>query len=237
MISHTRYNQIRERIFFLYNIINNRTYPVWVAPKSLMDLDQLRDRGDERKEGFANDAGYYDNPQLRKMTCPQMIDILPNLTGPKDLGFNNPNHVVIEIYESLQEYVALWCEMINNAPEFRTPPIGELRTLESLAWYLFGMYKQIKPFVIDNTIEKQMREDKALNRRGLMGMAMLFDYNKKKQELSFVSNLDGLQGGNDFITPEAFLESSNTANSALIMDSLSTLQTSDASTSEWLFRG
>lgn len=238
MMSHSRYNQIRDRIFFLFNIINNRAFPAWIAPKSLMDIDQLRERYESRQEGYANDAGYFDNHQVRKMTCPQMIDILPNLTGPDDLGFNNANKVIPEIYESLQEYIMLWCEIMNHAPEFSTPPIKELRWLESLAWYLFPMYQRIKPFVVDYDIEKQMITDRALNKVGLTGLAMLFDYNKQKGEISFVSHLDALQE-QDFVTSDALLAGPDrpAQTSSAIMDSLTHLESNTTETSEWLFRG
>lgn len=238
MMSHSRYNQIRDRVFFLFNILNNRAYPVWIAPKTLMDIDQLRSRYESKQEGYANDAGYFDNHQVRKMTCPQMIDILPNLTGAEDLGFNNANHVVPEIYEAIQEYITLWCEIINNAPEFSTPPIQELRWLESLAWYLFPIYKRLKPFVIDNDIEKQMITDRALNKQGLMGLSMLFSYNKQKGEISFVSHLDALQE-QDFITSDSMLAGPDrpVQPSTAVMDSLVHLESNTTETSEWLFRG
>lgn len=238
MISHSRYNQIRERIFFLYNIINNRAFPTWIAPKTLMDIDQLRGRYESKQDGYANDAGYYDNHQNRKMTCPQIIDILPNLTTADDLGFSNANVVVPQIYESIQEYIALWCEITNNAPEFKTPPMYELRWLETLAWHLFPMYKRIKPFIIDNDIEKQMLTDKALNRRGLVGLSMLFDYTKKKGEISFVSHLDGLQD-RDFVTSDSFLAGADRPimPSSAVVDSLSKLESNDSLTADWIFRG
>ena len=237
MISHSRYNYARERIFELFNIINNRAFPLWIAPKTLMDIDQLRDRYEGKQEGYANDAGYYDNHQIRKMTCPQIIDILPNLTSADDLGFNNANEVVPEIYESIQEYLTLWCEIITHAPEFKSPPMQELRWLESLAWYLFPMYKRIKPFVLDDDVEKQMNTEKALNKVGLAGLAMLFNYSKQKGEISFVSHLDGLQDSSDFVSVDSFLADQRpTMTPSAVVDSLSQLETSSES-SEWLFRG
>jgi hypothetical protein len=236
MISHTRYNQIRERIFFLYNIINNRAFPMWIAPKTLMDIEQLRERYESKQEGYANDAGYFDNHQIRKMTCPQIIDILPNLTGADDLGFNNANKVVPEIYESIQEYLMLWCEITTNAPEFPTPPMQELRWLESLAWYLFPMYRRIKPFVLDDDVEKAMTTEKALNKSGLTGLSMLFSFSKQKGEISFVSHLDGLQDKSDFVSVDEFMAERPTMTPSAVMDSLSQLE-SAPSHSEWIFKG
>lgn len=237
MISHSRYNYVRERIFELFNVINNRAFPLWVAPKSLMDIDQLRGRYEAKQEGYANDAGYYDNHQVRKMTCPQIIDLLPNLTSPDDLGFNNANEVVPEIYESIQEYLMLWCEITTNAPEFSTPPMQELRWLESLAWYLFPMYKRIKPFVLDDDIDKQIKTERALNRVGLAGLSMLFSLSKQKGEISFVSHLDGLQDSSDFISVDTFLgEQRPTMTPSVVVDSLSQLE-APPEHSEWIFKG
>jgi len=37
---HSRYEFVRERLIFLYNILQNRTYRIWIAPEKLMTLDQ-----------------------------------------------------------------------------------------------------------------------------------------------------------------------------------------------------
>jgi hypothetical protein len=237
-MSHSRYNQIRERIFFLFNIINNRAFPVFIAPKSLMSIEELRGRYEVKQEGYANDGGYYDNPQSRNMTCPQLIDILPNLTTPDELGFGNANVTVVQMYESLQEYIGLWCEIANNAPEFKTPPMKELRWLETLAWTLFPTYKRVKHFVIDYDIEKQLASDRALNKMGLMGLSMLFDYSKKKGDISFISHLDGLSGNSDdIISAENFMSDRPMVSNIAVQDSLSQLESNDTTASEWLFRG
>jgi hypothetical protein len=236
MMTESRYNALRLRVFKLFNILNNRQYEVWVTPATLMTLEQMRDREQYRQEGFANDNTYYSEFQVRRMKVPQIIDLLPNVTGPNDLGFRDANDTVVEIYESIQEYISLWCEMMTNAPEFPTPPTTELRYLETLAYHLFPMYKKIKPFKMTHDINKQMREDEALNRKGLMGLGMLFSYNKKLDDISFVSHLDALQN-TDFATSENFMLDRPAVPTAALADSLAKLETHGNDTTEWLFRG
>lgn len=235
-LSHSRYNYVRERIFKLFNVLNNRLYPVWIAPKTTMSIDDLRNRYERREEGFANDATFYDDHQKRKMSIPALIDILPNVTSPGDIGFDNANKNVVEIYESIQEYIALWCEIHNNAPEFSTPPITELRYLETLAYFLFPGYKKIKPFVLENDIEKQIAQDRAVNKVGLMGLGMLFSYSKQKQDISFISHLDALQK-TEYVSADEYMHQPVVPNSALVMDSLSRIESSDNTVTDWLFRG
>lgn len=236
-MTQSRYMHIRERVFFLYNILNNRMYGVWVAPKTLMSIEEIRDRSTTVNEGSIPDSNYFNEYQIRKLTIPTIIDLLPNVMGPNDLGFDNAGVVVTEIYESIQEYISLWCEIMTNAPEFKTPSTTELRYLETLAYHIFPLYKKIKPYKVDADIERQMREDKALNRRGLLGLGVLFGYNKKMGEISFVSHLDALSSQGEYLSAEQYGQDAPNVPTHGLMDSLAQLENSTPETSEWLFRG
>ena len=236
MMTESRYNTLRLRVFELHNILANKTYEVWVTPTTLMDLDQVRGRYEQHQEGFANDRNYYSEFQVRRMKVPHIIDVLPNVTGPSDLGFRNANDAVTEIYESIQEYIALWCEVMTNAPEFTSPPITELRYLETLAYYLFPLYKKIKPFKMTHDINRQIEQDAALNKKGLMGLGMLFSYNKQQEDISFISHLDALSN-NDFATADTMITDRVTAPSMAMVESLAQLESTGTESADWLFRG
>lgn len=236
MMTNSRYHAIRERVFYLFNILNNRLYEVWVTPTTLMSIEQVRERGQYRQEGFANDNNYYAEFQVRRMEVPKLIDLLPNVTSETDIGFRNANDAVVEIYEAIQEYISLWCELMTNAPEFPTPPRTELRYLETFAYYLFPTYKKIKPFKMTNDINRQLEQDIALNKKGLMGLGMLFSYNKKVDDISFVSHLDALDS-TDFVTEDQMLPMRASSPSSAMVDSLAALETGNNDNTEWLFRG
>lgn len=236
-MTQSRYMHLRERAFFLYNILNNRMYGVWVAPKTLMSLEEIRDRSITVNEGSIPDANYFNEYQIRKMTVPSIIDLLPNVMGPNDLGFHDAGVAVTEIYESVQEYIALWCEITTHAPEFKTPPLTELRYLETLAYHIFPLYKKIKPYKVDADIERQLRDDKALNRRGLLGLGVLFGYNKNMGEISFVSHLDALNAQDEFVGTDQFIQNAPNIPMPGLADSLAQLESSTPDATEWLFRG
>lgn len=236
MMTESRYNALRLRVFHLFNILNNRQYELWITPATMMTTEQLRDRYERREEGFANDTTYYSDHQARRMKIPQIISMLPNCTSSNDLGFRNANDAVVEIYESIQEYISLWCELRVNAPEFPTPPDEELRYLESLAYYIFPMYKKIKPFKMNDEIRRQLIQDQALNRKGLTGLGMLFGYSAKVEEISFISHLDSLST-NNLMSVESFMDDRQVASTIRASDSLGMIETVNHDDSDWLFRG
>lgn len=237
-MTQSRYMFIRERAFYLYNILNNRLYGIWVAPKTLMSIDEVRNRSVSVNEGSVPDYNYFNEYQLRRMSIPSIIDILPNVMHQDDIGFERAGDTVIEIYESIQEYISLWCEIINNAPEFNTPPITELRYLEAMAYHVFPLYKKIKPYKIDNELQAQIREDEALNRRGLLGLGILFGFNKKIGEISFVSHLDELEATPEFVGGGQLFDVPHMQSAPIVeADSLFKVESSVAATGEWLFKG
>lgn len=240
----TRYSYVRERLIFLFNILNNRVYPVWIAPRTMMSLDQLRDREEYRQDGFANDTEFYNTQQLRQMRVPQVLDILENVTSTTDLGFGNANKSVVEIYESIQEYIRLWCEIINTNVGFSTPPREELRLLESLAYLIFPTYKAIKPFITYQNNHERFKGDNDLNKKGLAGFAMLFSTPgiqgpKDQMDYSFVSYLDELDGGmgsGNFVPMESINTGPTFLTGSSLADSISKLDRDDSENS-WIFKG
>lgn len=196
-MQYSRYEFVRERLIFLYNIVQHRAYNVWIAPEKLMTLDQVRSRPVYSQEGFANDHDFYSEKQMRRYRIPQILDLMDNIQNVHDFGFEKPNKTIVEIYDSIIEYIQLWCEIIKNCPEFKAPPFKELRELENFAYILFGEYKRIKPFVKRENNRKQYEMDQQLEDSGLAGFRALFGMasmhsQAHKGELSFYSHLDEL---------------------------------------------
>lgn len=242
---HSRYTAVRSRILELHNILEHRVFGVWVAPKTLMSTDQLRDRYEIKQEGYANDTGFYNDPQLRQMKIPQILAIMENMSpSMNDLGFNNANVTVTQIYESIQEYIGLWCEIIRNAPEFGSPPRGELKALENLAYMVFPMYKKIKPFQRNSEQRELFKGDADLNARGLAGLAALFSMQRMgtegSYEISFISHLDDLdsQGTGDFMAANQVTSMGQNFYPpvSISSDSLSRID-APAGPDDWIFRG
>lgn len=198
-----RYEVVRARLIELYNILSFQTYPVWIAPETLMTTEQLRGRYEQRNEGFANDVNYFTEPQLRELRIPKLMGMLENIDSHEKLGFSNANRVVVEIYESIQEYLSLWCEIIRTNC-WRYPPMEELRKLENIAYLIYPKYKVIKPFKVNQEIREKYRDDAMHNAQGLMGMGALFMMHrmgtgKGEEDYSFVSHLDDLNSAPEFL--------------------------------------
>lgn len=195
MMMHSRYEFVRNRLIELYNIVQHRTYKIWIAPEKLMSLDQLRSRPTYTQEGFANDGDFYSEKRMWTYRIPQMLNLLGNIQNVHDFDFDKPSKTIVEIYESIIEYVSLWCEIYKNAPEFKTPPYQELRRLENFAYILFSEYKRIKPFVKREGNKKLYQNDSTLESKGLAGLHALFTRismhsGQGDGEISFYSHLD-----------------------------------------------
>ena len=232
----SRYNTIRTRLIELYNILNNRSFDVWVTPAMLMSLEELRDREEYSQEGFVGDPNYYNEYQVRRMNVPRIIDILPNLSSEKDLGFREPQIVIPLIYESIQEYICLWCELFKKAPEFPTPSIDELRKLELLAYTLFNFYKRIKPYLDKKKLRELGGDVQEIDKRNLMQLSALFSINAMgtpKAEISFVSHLDELFG-DDTLNPGLSLSEQPYITNKAVADSLAAQDTPE-DLGPWLF--
>lgn len=235
----SRYNVIRERILFLFNILNNRLYTVCLTPTMLMSIDDLRDRPEYTQEDFLNDAGYYEEYQERTFTIPRIIDILPNMVSEKQLGFRNANVAITEIYESIQEYLQLWCELHNKASEFPLPPMDELRNLELLAYTLFADYKSIKGYNDTKYLYRSVKDEEEANRRGLMGLMGLMGMNAigkgDEDGISFISHLDGIQQTN-YGSSTLSLNDNPIITKKAVVDSLSAPE-SITNLGDWVFKG
>ena len=210
MLDLKRYNYIREEIFRLYNILNNRLYPVRVTPVMMMTVEELRNRETFTRDDAVGDPHSYEDYQEIQMECHRIVKILPNLVKERDLGFARPNDHIVEIFESAQSYLRLWVELVTNATEFRPPPLDELRDIESLAYCLYPEYKKIKQYLLvrDSYLTKEDQAKKVED--GFMSLAALFGMTPhdlaKKDNLDFISHLEGLgiDTGRSTVTQEDF---------------------------------
>lgn len=239
-----RYNEVRSRLIRIHHSLSHNVYGVWVAPKTMMSTDEIRNREITVMEDQIPDEDYYSEPQLRELKVEHMLDFLENLTGPGDIGFRNSHQTVIPLYENIQEYLLLWCEIITNAPEFGHPPKTELRKLESLAYILFPTYKEVKPYILNQEHRDRGKIDKELEAKGILGLGALFSMNQfnsgKNGDISFISHLDKLEGGDTFggfnIPEPTFFEAPRQISAP--MDSISvSSQGQSTPLADWIFTG
>lgn len=193
-ITYSRYEAIRQRIFKLYNILQNRVYKVGVTPAMTMDMDELRDRELITRDDVLGDHLFFEEYQFRDMTIPNIMDILQYLQSNEEIPFQDANTAVIEIYESIQEYIQLFVEIAMSAPEFRTPPLDELRRLESVAYLIFPTYRKVKKYhaIKDMYRSKKEVNDMATSFNALAGLFGITsgEQGPGKDNIVFISHLD-----------------------------------------------
>lgn len=240
----TRYDTVRKRLIELYNLLNNKVYRVWIAPEKLMTLDQLRSRPTYHQEGFANDTNYYSEKQMRSYKLPRMIDLMENLESYRDLTFEKPTASIIELYEGIQEWISLWCDIMRNLPDMKHPVLSELRKIENFAYLIFPEYKRMKPYQNKQANSRAALEANLVHDKGLATLASLFGMNStmgggyKSESISWYSHLDALIPDNqqyaDAFDPGALLRISDGFKS-LGEDSLAHMDNGLNHNPNWIF--
>lgn len=240
----TRYNEVRGRLIRIHHSLTHNAYGVWVAPKTMMSTEEIRNRETTVMDEQIPDEDYYITPQLRELKVGHLLELLENLTSPSEIGFRNSHQTVIPLYESIQEYLQLWCEIITSAPEFGHPPKTELRRLESLAYILFPTYREIKPFLLNQEHRDRGKIDKELESQGLLSLTALFSMNQynsgKNNDISFVSFLDKLDhmshesfdGSPSYEAPTFFPQAVSAP-----MDSIGSFNEPSTPLADWIFTG
>lgn len=240
----SRYDSIRKRLIELYNLLNNKVYRVWIAPEKLMTLDQIRNRPVYHQEGFANDANYYSEKQMRGYKIPKLIELMDNLESYRDLTFEKPTATIVEIYEGIQEWISLWCDIMRNLPDMKHPVLMELRRIENFAYLIFPEYKRMKPYLVKQSNSKAALEAQLVNDKGLATLTALFGMNSamtgtfRSESISWYSHLDALlpdsQQYADSFDPGTLLRISD-GFKALGEDSLSHMDQNLSHNPNWIF--
>lgn len=180
-MEYARYLAIRERLILLFTIITKRTYPVWVYPAHLMTTDQIRDRYEYTSEDTIPDRNVMGNPVCRNLTIQKIIDLLPNVTPDQPLSFKDSHKNVVQIYENIQEYNALWYEIYVRGANYGSISVNEIQYLERLSFYLYEEYAKIRLYLDNKAARSTYQAIEQVDDGSLLGMAGLFAINGKQQ--------------------------------------------------------
>lgn len=186
MMDINRYTATRSEIIELWTYLKTNIFYMFFPTSAKMSLDQL-ENFEYQHITDAPDPGFIRRPVLQKVTIEELIDILPNIQGLKQIGYRNPKDA-IPMYEKIQRYITLWMDILNETPEFATPSIKELYGLESVAQWAFTHYKEE---VLAQ--EEREREGSGLDTgEGMLAFIKLLQQGVGggQSELSFVSHLD-----------------------------------------------
>lgn len=183
----------RKKLIQLYKVIQFTGFDLIVAKQFRMTIEELEGREHISFNGSVPDTGLYNRAVLTNLTIPMMVDIIPNLPTPGHMGYRNPARDSIIIYESIQEYLNIWCNVIRDCAEFAHPTIQELYELELVAQWAYNAYQEYY-------YQKAIKENKdflSLNHpepiHGILRLLLQHGTTEKpKEELSFVSKVDQL---------------------------------------------
>lgn len=182
------YNKKRKRIIELYKLINGIPFPIITMQKYLMTINELKHR-----EYFDFGTDYkedpYDEYKVYYLRIPQIIPVLPNLENFNMMGIKDPINNIPKIYDSIQEYIHLWCYMMENHPYYNHPPINELKELETLALWAFRTYNYNCKYKT-NIAKKDKKQKFDNGPKSAESFLRLLSGNKYYQETKFISYID-----------------------------------------------
>ncbi len=133
-----RYRAIRAELCQLWEQLRFRRYRMIFPRAALYSLEGLEN---VERRSFTQDPDhdFLIRPTMQKVTIEEMAIVIPNLKTPSAMGYQDPEKSS-EIYNSVQRYLTLWLDIINETPEFYHPPVDELYKLESVAQWAYTMH-------------------------------------------------------------------------------------------------
>lgn len=175
MMTRERHVAVRSRLTILHTVLSKRLYPVMVMPTHNMTTDEIRNRTLHVSRDTIPDHDYYERPIERSMTVASMIDLMDKITDQTPISINRPQKNIVEIYENIQEYNALWYELMITNSGFCNVPLNEIKGLESVSAYFYETYRKLKLYLINSEMRKAKTVDDGLDSGllGLMGLMTL----------------------------------------------------------------
>lgn len=132
-----RYMHVRSELMRLYTVLTEQTFTVIMPASHFLTLKQL-----EYLEENPPLTGFetLDIPTERPFTIARILDAFKIMGGDVRIDFRYPRKDIPVIYESIQDYIRLWCEIKEAVGYLQTPPIEELEQIEQLARYVYTAY-------------------------------------------------------------------------------------------------
>lgn len=149
-----RYNQTRDRLRELYQDISFGGFYMFVPPHMFMTTEQVKNR-----EVVSYDGSYaWGDPnathQAHFITVPILEKLIKGENNVSSIGFYDADDS-ITLYKKITEYLDLWMDIANEAPEFYIPTLDELYRLEEVALWIFHTYKPVMMTRMNMKLERE----------------------------------------------------------------------------------
>lgn len=189
------YSKKRERLIELYKIVNSKVFPILTARKYLMSTNELKYR-ETYNLGTDFQEDIYEYNTTFYLRIPQLIEILPNLEHFSNMGIVNPMINIPLIYDSIQEYIALWCWFKENYYRFNSPPIEELKEIEGVALWAFLSYNYYKNY---KNVKFKINKERAFmqSKKRAIDFLNLMNVDNSYNKENFVSYVDSYISNNE----------------------------------------
>ncbi|BAW98290.1 hypothetical protein [Vibrio phage pTD1] len=126
-----------------------------VPPQMFMSTKEIKDH-----ETVSYDNSYYMEGGLQThrpylVTVPHLQRLIKGLNRESGIGFFDADDS-ITLFKKITEYLNLWMDIANEAPQYYIPHLDELYELEEVALWIFHTYR----LVMISNMNRRMREQR-----------------------------------------------------------------------------
>ncbi|AUR81016.1 hypothetical protein FDJ25_gp117 [Vibrio phage Aphrodite1] len=137
-----RYTYVRSRLIELWRELSFHGFRMFVPKHMFLTPEEITNHDHISYEGsyaWGSDL-YAHNHYL--VTVPMLKDLIKGINTESSIGFYDAEDS-IWLFKHITEYLELWMEVANEAPQYYIPHIPELYDLEEVALWVFHTYKPI----------------------------------------------------------------------------------------------
>lgn len=147
-----RYNHVRSELVRLYKIITKRTFILNAKRSIFLTTEQL-----EAMEKNPPICGLdrYNTVGEMPVTIAKMVLAQEIIGDDLVLAFRYPKKDIPVVYDTIQNYIKYWTEIMLNASGFKTATVYELELLENIAKGLYYSYSYYKREMVKEDLNKQ----------------------------------------------------------------------------------
>lgn len=154
-----RYTYVRQRLIDLYRELSYEGFRMFVPGQMFMNKNQLKEHeyiSYQGSYGWGDDIHSH-RPYL--ITVPMLKDLIKGINKESTIGFYDADDS-IRLFKLITEYLDLWMDIANDAPQYYIPHVPELYELEEVALWIFHVYKPTMIHKANMKLAKRREEEK-----------------------------------------------------------------------------
>lgn len=187
-----RYTYVRKRLIDLWRELSYEGFRMFVPAQMFMTKDQIQNH---EHVSYQDSFGWGDSIRTHQpflITVPMLKDLIKGINKESTIGFYDADDS-IRLFTHITEYLDLWMEIANDAPQYYIPHVPELYELEDVALWVFHTYRPVMIHRANMKLAKRRAEGEDLSVNPfllLLRMGASESVDEIPEEITFSSILD-----------------------------------------------